>query len=107
MSITDIFFNWKPIDVENCEYYYGSTNTIFILKNLHFSVWPGASYKIIDNYDKTNVLIKTTQIILYPGEMGTPYINWHDITFQTSGIYKIQIRNVNKNTIKTLIFTIS
>jgi len=96
----------RPINITTCKNYYGNTKTVFFLQNNFFSAPPFKSYEIINNYDKTNILIKDK------GEQQDELIDggskkWHDFFFKRNGRYEIQIKDLRTELIHTLVFTIS
>ena len=79
----------------------------FTLRNDFFMCPPFHSYKILDEYDKNNIVIKE-RIYFYGDEThdGVGYEQYHDITFRSNGKYEIRIENLQTNKIQTYIFTI-
>ena len=96
----------KIIDITKTQYY-GKINTIFTLRNDFFLYPPFHSYKILDDYDKNNIVIKETKYF-YGDEThdGAGYEQYHAISFRTNGKYEIRIQNLQTNKIQTYIFTI-
>ena len=84
----------KIIDITNTRYY-GKVDTVFTLRNDFFMCPPFHSYKILDDYDKHNIVIKETKYFF--GEEthdGAGYEQYHNISFITSGKYEIHIQDL-------------
>lgn len=98
--------NNKIIDINKIEYN-GNVDTTFTLRNDFFLYPPFHSYKILDDYDKNNIIIKERQYSYGDkNHEGAGYKQYHDISFLTNGNYEIRIENLRTDKIQTYIFTI-
>ena len=102
-------FAKKNLDVESrfCSAFGLTKPSTFTLRNDFFMCPPFHSYKILDEYDKNNIVIKERKYF-YGDEThdGVGYEQYHDITFRSNGKYEIRIENLQTNKIQTYIFTI-
>lgn len=98
----------KIIDVTKM-LYYDKVDTIFTLRNDYFMCPPFHSYKIVDDYDKNNIVMTVTKHYYDDANKneGAGYKQYHDITFNTNGKYEIRIQNLRTLQIHTYIFVIS
>ena len=98
--------NKKIIDITTIQYY-EKIDTIFTLRNDYFMCPPFNSYKILNDYDKNNIVIKDTKIFYNEkNNEGAGYKQYHDISFHTHGKHEINIQNLRTNKIQTYTFKI-
>ena len=97
----------KIIDISKTQYY-DKVDTTFTLKNNFFMCPPFYAYKILDDYDKNNIVIKETKYFYDDkNNEGAGHKLYHDISFHTNGKYEIRIQNLRTDKIQTYIFIIS
>jgi hypothetical protein len=96
----------KIIDITKTQYY-GKVSKTFTLRNDFFLYPPFHLYKILDDYDRNNIIIKERNN--FDGDKiceGAGYEQYHDISFRTNGNYEIRIQNLKTNEIQKYVFTI-
>lgn len=100
--------NKQTININKLQYY-GKIDTVFTLRNDFFMCPPFHEYKILDNYDKQNIVIKDEHIHVpeHDNRDGAGKEQYHHISFLRKGTYVMDIYMLRTDDVQSYTFVIS